>query len=198
MKREDVAKIFEGATDEQISSILDINSADIGKAKGDYDKLKAKLGEAEQTVQTLTAEAETLKNSGADAEEWKTKFEALQNDIAQKEAAAKAEQEKADREADIESRYNAVCVDKDGKPLEFTHEAIRAEYLRKFGEILSDIDNTEYKGKSDADVFYALTKDDATAFKGVQPAVNLKGANPLGGAAEPTSLLGALQEQYAK
>ena len=198
MKREDVAKIFEGATDEQINSILDINSADIGKAKGDYDALKTKLGEAKETIQTLTAEAETLKNSGADAEEWKTKFETLRNDIAQKEAAAKAEREKAEREADIKSRYNAVCVDKDGKPLEFTHEAIRAEYLRKFGEILSDIDNTEYKGKSDADIFHALTKDDAAAFKGVQPTVNLKGANPLGGAAETNTLLGALQEQYAK
>ena len=198
MKREDVAKIFEGATEEQISGILDINSADIGKAKGDYDALKAKLGEAKETIQTLTAEAEALKNSGTDAEEWKTKFETLQNDIAQKEAAAKAEREKAEREADIKSRYNAVCVDKDGKPLEFTHEAIRAEYLRKFGEILSDIDNTEYKGKSDADIFHALTKDDASAFKGVQPTVKLKGANPLGGAAETNTLLGALQEQYAK
>ena len=64
MKREDVAKIFEGATEEQISGILDINSADIGKAKGDYDALKAKLGEAKETIQTLTAEAEALKNSG--------------------------------------------------------------------------------------------------------------------------------------
>lgn len=198
MKREDVAKIFEGATDEQINGILNINSSDIGKAKGDYDTLKTKLKEAEGTIQTLTAEAETLKNNGADAEAWKTKFETLQNDIAEREAAAKAEREKAEREADIKSRYNAVCVDKNGKPLEFTHDAIRAEYLRKFSEILSDIDNTEYRGKSDADIFHALTKDDAAAFKGVQPTVNIRGANPLGGAAETNTLLGALQEQYGK
>ena len=31
MKREDIAKIFEGATDEQISAVLNINTADIGK-----------------------------------------------------------------------------------------------------------------------------------------------------------------------
>ena len=30
MKREDIAKIFEGATEEQINAVLDINSKDIG------------------------------------------------------------------------------------------------------------------------------------------------------------------------
>lgn len=33
MKREDVSKIFSDATGEQIDKILDLNSADIGKAK---------------------------------------------------------------------------------------------------------------------------------------------------------------------
>ncbi|MBO5575739.1 MAG: hypothetical protein J5956_05515 [Ruminococcus sp.] len=33
MKREDVTKIFEGATEEQINELLNINSADIGNAK---------------------------------------------------------------------------------------------------------------------------------------------------------------------
>ncbi len=33
MKREDVSKIFAEATAEQIDKILDLNSADIGKAK---------------------------------------------------------------------------------------------------------------------------------------------------------------------
>ena len=33
MKREDVTKIFESATDEQINALLNINSADIGNAK---------------------------------------------------------------------------------------------------------------------------------------------------------------------
>ena len=47
MKREDVSKIFEGATDDQINAVLNINSADIGKAKGDYDTLKNQLSEAQ-------------------------------------------------------------------------------------------------------------------------------------------------------
>ena len=83
----------------------------------------------------------------------------------------------------------------DGKPLEWSHEAIKTAYLQKFTDALSNEANV---GKSDADIFHALTKDDAAAFKGVQPTVSLKGANPLGGAAETNTLLGALQEQYGK
>lgn len=70
MKREDVAKVFEGATDEQINAILDMNSADIGKAKGDYDGIKSKLGEANQTIKTITGELQALKDSNATAEDW--------------------------------------------------------------------------------------------------------------------------------
>ena len=198
MKREDVSKIFEGATDEQITAILNINSADIGKAKADYEDLKKELTTAKLSLTDMTSELQTLKDSNANAEDWEKKFNDLQTEIAEKEAAAKADREKAEREAEIKSRYNAVCVDKDGKPLEFAHEAIRAEYLKKFGEILSDTDNAAYKGKSDAEIFHALTKDDAAAFKGVQASLDLPGGKQFGGGAEPTTLLGALREQYGK
>lgn len=198
MKREDVTKIFEGATDEQINALLNMNSADIGRAKGNAETLKKDLEAANQTISDITAELQALKDSNADANDWKKKFDDLSAEIANKEAAAKAEREKAEREADIKSRYNAVCVDKDGKPLEFAHDAIKADYLKKFGAILSDIDNTEYKGKSDAEIFRALTKDDGAAFKGVQAQVHLPGAKPIGGASEPSTLLGALQKHYGK
>nr|DAM30177.1 MAG TPA: minor structural protein [Caudoviricetes sp.] len=191
-------KSIEGLTDADIEKIIIENGKDIQREKEGLETVKNELKTAKDTVTNLTGELQQLKNAGASAEEWKQKFEALQTEIAEKEAAAKAEREKAEREADIKSRYNAVCVDKDGKPLEFTHDAIRTEYLRKFGEILSDIDNTEYRGKSDADIFHALTKDDGAAFKGVQAQVTLPGAQPLGSAGEPTTLLGALQRQYNK
>ena len=41
MTREELKKIVEGITDEQLKSILDINTADIGKAKKDYDTIKS-------------------------------------------------------------------------------------------------------------------------------------------------------------
>jgi hypothetical protein len=188
MKREELKQIIEGITDEQLKAILDLNGADINKAKGEYDTLKSELDTAKETISTLTTEAETLKANNANADEWKSKFETLQNDIAEKERAAKEEAEKAEREANILSRYNAVCVDKDGKPLEWSHEAIKSAYLQKFTEALSDETNA---GKSDADIFHALTKDDAAAFKGVQPIVQLKGASTFGG--EPMT-----KEAFAK
>lgn len=166
------------------------------KTVAEVEKINDKLSEATQelknskeTISQLTAEAEKLKTDGASAEEWKTKFENLQNEIEQKEAAAKTEREKAEREADIKARFNAVSIDKDGKPLEWAHEAIRADYLKKFGEIISDVDNAEYKGKSDSEILYSLRKDDATAIKTVTPEVNLKGAEPIGGTDARTNTL---------
>jgi capsule polysaccharide export protein KpsE/RkpR len=59
MKREDITKIFEGATDEQVSALLDIHSKDIGKAKGDTDGLK---GQIEDLRGKLEAAGTTIKD----------------------------------------------------------------------------------------------------------------------------------------
>lgn len=144
--------------------------------KDKLDKANADLKTANDTISTMTNELEGLKNSNASAEDWEKKFNDLQTEISEKEKTAKEEKEKAEREANILSRYNAVCVDKDGKPLEWSHEAVKSAYLQKFTEALSDEANT---GKSDADIFHALTKDDGAAFKGISPIVQLKGASPL-------------------
>lgn len=176
MKREDVAKIFENATDTQIDSILDINSADIGKAKSDYAAVKAELEKANGTIAALQGDIKTLQDSQASAEDWKTKFEALDRQINEDREKAETERKKAEKQAEVLNRFNAACVGSDGKPLEFAHEAIKADYLRKFGESL---ESGDYTGKSDADIFHLLTKDDAGAFKGVTAQVMLKGGNPL-------------------
>ena len=126
MQREDVTKIFEGATDEQINAILNLNSAD----------------------------------------------------ISEKERIAQEEKAKAARDADILSRFTEATKSKDGKAQEWTHEAVRADYLRKFTEALSDKAN---EGLSDADILHMLTKDDAGAFKGVTARVVLAGAKPMAG-----------------
>lgn len=195
MKREELKKIIDGITDEQLKAILDINGADVERARGDAEKVQADLKTAQEAISTMTTELEGLKTSKATAEDWEKKFNDLQTDIYEKEKRAKAEKAAAEKAEHIKSRYNAVCVTKDGKPLEFTHEAIRDSYFQKFSEALEDAANT---GKSDSDIFYELTKDDGAAFKSVRAQVDLPGAKPLGGAPEPSSLLAALQEQYTK
>ncbi len=65
MKRTDIKELFPDATDEQISKIMDLNGADINKAKGEADDLKSQLA----TAQT---EIENLKKGGDHAEELAT------------------------------------------------------------------------------------------------------------------------------
>lgn len=50
MKREDITKAFPDATKEQIDALMAINGADITKAKGEADKLKADLADAQKKL----------------------------------------------------------------------------------------------------------------------------------------------------
>lgn len=47
MKRTDITALFPDATDEQIDKIMNLNGADINKAKGDLDSLKEQLTAAQ-------------------------------------------------------------------------------------------------------------------------------------------------------
>ena len=170
MKREELKQIAE-LTDAQLDKIMDINGADVEKAKAKVAALEADLKEAKETIDKTNAEFEALKSSNAGAEEYKSKYEAL---VAENEA--KAKQAEADRIArekaeGFDKRFETVVGDK-----KFSHDAIRADYRRKFENALADKAN---EGRSDADVFHSLVKDDATAFTGVT-AVKLQGGRPIG------------------
>lgn len=140
------------------------------------DDLKAQLKEAQDTIKTMTTELDGLKESNASAEEWQKKYEDFKKEVDEKEQAAKEQAAAAEKEANLQARYAAVAVGKDGQPLEWTHKAIKNDYFAKFTSAIEDKANT---GKSDADIFNNLVKDDATAFKGVQR-VTLAGGKPLG------------------
>lgn len=170
MKREELKAIAE-LTDEQLDKIMAINGADVEKVKSKVTALEADLKQAKEANDKINTEFEALKSSNAGAEEYKSKYEAL---VAENEA--KAKQAEADRIAkekaeSLDKRFDAVVGEK-----KFSHEAIRADYRRKFENALADKEN---EGKSDADVFHALSKDDATAFTGVT-AVRLQGGRSMG------------------
>lgn len=188
MKREEIKAIFAEATDEQIKKILGINGADIEGFKSKISKLEDDLKTKETSLKQISSDFEQLKTANASAEDYKKKFEELQADVTKKENEAKAEREKAEHDAEISRRYNAVAVDKDGNPLKWRHDAIKADYLRKFDEALANKDNV---GKSDADIFAELTKEDGNAFESARAKPNLAGGNP----ANFTSLS---KEEFAK
>ena len=171
MKREEVKAVFPEATDEQLKSIMDLNGADVERAKGKVAALDAELKEKNEALNALSTEFETLKQSNATAAEYKVKFEALQKETAEKAKQAEAERVAKEKAERIAGRFATVVGDK-----KFSHDAIKESYLRKFTEAL---DNKDNEGKSDADILHELTKDDAAAFVGVT-AVKLAGGTNKG------------------
>ena len=175
MKREEIKAIFANATDEQLSAILDINGADIEKVKRTVAALEADLQKKTADFDSLAKELGELKANNAANEDFKAQLERLQSEIAQKEAKEKADREAKEKADAVTARFGAVVGDK-----KFTHEAIKADYLRKFGEAL---ENKDFTGKSDAEILHELTKDDGAAFQNVT-AFRLEGGTNKGVGAE--------------
>ena len=166
MKREEIKAIFADATDEQLKAIMDLNGSDVEKAKSKVTALEAELKEKKADFEKLNTEFEALKTANASGEDWKAQFEALQAENDAKAKQAEADRILAEKTEALNKRFETVVGDK-----KFSHDAIKADYLKKFGEA---IELDENKSKSDADIFHELTKDDASAFAGVQ-AVKLAG-----------------------
>lgn len=171
MKREDVSKIFDGATEEQINKILDLNSADIGKAKKDFEDLKAELDTAKQTITDINKQYDDLKAANASAEDYKTKYDELVADNKRKADEQAARELEAAERAEFDNYFAE-------NKKEWTNPFIADGYFGKFKEAKNLPEN---KGKMIADILHELTKNDTTAFKGVKPDIKLPGASPIGG-----------------
>lgn len=171
MKRDEIKAIFADATDEQLKAVMDLHGTDVEKAKSKITDLESKLKEKKEDFDNLNAEFETLKTANASGEDWKTKFEELKSEIAEKERQEEAEKSRQYKNENINNRFNAALGDK-----KFYNDPTREYYLKKFGEA---IEAEENQGKSDIDVLHSLTKDDSKAFQGVE-VVKLEGGKHLG------------------
>ena len=98
MKREDIKKIFPDATEEQLKGLLDINTADIGKAKGELEAVKADLEKANGTLKEYETTIADMKKSAEGNEDFKKKFEELEQRIADEKAAAETNKGKGDKD----------------------------------------------------------------------------------------------------
>lgn len=183
MKREEIKAIFANATDEQLKAVMDLNGADVEKVKSKVTALEAELKESKEDKDKLISELDELKATNASGEDWKAKFEALQSENIAKEKQAEADRILAEKTEAINKRFEAVVGDK-----KFIHNAVREDYLKKFGEA---IELEENKAKADADIFHEMTKDDR-CFEGVKierlpggtPKPPMGGDKPLSRAAE--------------
>ena len=160
-----------GVEKEDAEKIFAERSKEIEADKAKREKLETELKEKKESLDNLSKEFEDLKSSNASAEEYKTKYEALVADNEAKAKQAEADRILAEKTENINKRFEAVVGEK-----KFSHGAIKADYLKKFGEA---IELEENKSLSDEQVFHNLIKDDKNAFEGVT-AVKLAGGRPTG------------------
>lgn len=178
MKREDIKKIFPDATEEQLKGLLDINTADIGKAKGELEAVKVDLEKANGTLREYETTIADLKKSAEGNEDFKKKFEELEQRIADEKAEAEKKAKAEAEEAEYSNRFKTVVGEQKWRD-ELTEKAVYAE----FKTALQDEAN---KGKGDKDILETLTKDrnywenpnQPANMAGVGTNVNTNGANP--------------------
>ena len=151
MKREDIKKIFPDATEEQLKGLLDINTADIGKAKGELEAVKADLEKANSTLKEYETTIADMKKSAEGNEDFKKKFEDLEQRIADEKAEAERKAKEEAEEAEYSSRFKTVVGEQKWRDA-LTEKAVYAE----FKTALQDEAN---KGKGDKDILAALTQD---------------------------------------
>lgn len=164
MTREQVSKIIDGITDEQITKLLDLNSSDIGKAKGDFADVKSQLNAANEQISAMKetiAELEKAKDNQAALQAEIDKYKKMEEDRAEAERQAAADKAIADR-------FNAVSSD-----AKFVNDITQKGILAEFkAALLAD----ENKGKGDKDIYEALTKDRDGIFANPNPPADIPGS----------------------
>lgn len=151
MKREDIKKFFPDATEEQLKGLLDINTADIGKAKGELEAVKVDLEKANGTLREYETTIADMKKSAEGNEDFKKKFEELEQRIADEKAEAERKAKEEAEEAEYSNRFKTVVGEQKWRDA-LTEKAVYAE----FKTALQDEAN---KGKGDKDILAALTQD---------------------------------------
>lgn len=132
------------------------------------DKLTKEINDHKETKKTLedTNNAfEDLKKTNASKEDWEKKY----NDLVEDNRVRAEKREKQELEAQERAEFDNYFTE---QKKEWNNPFIADGYFGKFKEAKALPEN---KGKMSADILHALTKDDATAFKTVQPEITLKG-----------------------
>ena len=169
MKREEIKAIVEGITDEQLKKILDINSADIGKAKGDFAALEQKVETLTKDKSDLESKINELTEQNKTAEATKKELEDLKKEIADKKAAE-------EKEAEDKALTDSIIAS-------FGDKKFTSDYVKNgiIADMKLEIAKPENKSKGYAEVFENLTKDKEGIFANPNPAVDMGGIGNLGG-----------------
>jgi hypothetical protein len=149
-------------------------NAELGKrfvAKADFNAKVEEVKTLKGDKKTLEEEISKLNENANGNEDVKKELEALKAKIEAETKQAEADRIAKEKAESDERLFNEAVGEK-----KFSHDAVKSHYFNLFRQ---DLAKEENKGKSAVDILHALTKDDATAFTGVQ-AVKLAGGNPQG------------------
>ena len=171
MRKEDINRIFEGATDEQVKALLDINSADItkalGKQKSDGEKVQADLDAANAALAEARATIASLEAAKGDADKFKKELD----EYKAADEKRKADEKAAAERAELMERMDAVLGDK-----QFIHDRMRDIVAEDFKAALADRAN---RGKGDEEIFDSITRDQGYFKTQNPPAPNMPTPNPV-------------------
>lgn len=131
MKREFLEEM--GLTKEQIDQILDANSSDIGKAKQNYDTVKAEL----ETTKTQLQEANSTIDKFKDYDQIKGQID----DYRQKFEAAEAEKLQIQQNYEFNGKLEAAAKKYGARALKAIIPYLDVDNLKKSQNQDTDIDN---------------------------------------------------------
>ena len=133
MKREDIANIFPEASQEQISALLDINSADIGNAKAGTNQQITSLTQQVTDLQTQMTQRDTdmatLQEQLVAAQTDAGKLTEAQTQLTQLQSKYAADQKAWDAKI-AKQAYEFAIREAAGK-LQFTSAAAQRDFIRE-------------------------------------------------------------------
>ncbi len=145
MTREELKAL--GVPDEMLGGILDMNSRDIGKAKGKADDQKTEIENLKQQIADKDTAIGNLEAAQGDAEQLKAELE--------KYKAAEKERAEAEKAAQIDAILTQTATDA-VKERKFVNDVTKDYYISELKKAISDKSNA---GKSAAELFESMTRD---------------------------------------
>lgn len=156
MTRDEVKSIFKDATDEQLEKLLDINSRDIGKAKGKASDQAAEVERLRTALSDRDATIKKLEEASGDAEATRKELDRYKQE--------EADRKKAEKEAETDRILTEAAEQAlDGK--EFVNDFTRNHFVAEMKKAIADPAN---KGKRAVKLFEEMTKDLDGIFKNPQ------------------------------
>ena len=166
MKREDVSRIFTGATDEQINAILDINSKDIGNAKAKTDSLTEQINTLNDQIKQRDADIKSLGEKLTAAQADAGKLADAQTALTDLQAKYAADQQAWDEQKAAQA-YEFAVKTKAGE-LKFSSNAAKNDFIRSALDKKMQLDGDKILGFDD--FAKAYREADPTAFVQDDPA----------------------------